>query len=227
MFIDITSQISTVDGKFMNCSHYLQKGWLGVINISQRQMPVFHLSHMARFEMMTLSLSAWLRHIKQNKKTTSLQFIAKAKCSCVNDFGITLSENHLKCAMGSNSSIFFDLQRGGEEEGLGHISYHGICDPCIRTIQCTVTEWLKYSDFCVCVCVFVVYLCSCRCVLMLKPFQTQLSATNDESTCPSKIEVATSQPLQSMLKRPETRLTWMRWSSDAVSALLRPQVEKS
>lgn len=71
-------------------------------------MSVFHLSHMARFE--TMTLSAWLRHIKQNKKTTSLQFIAKAKCSWVNDFGITLSENHFKCAMGSNSSISFDLQ---------------------------------------------------------------------------------------------------------------------
>lgn len=79
-----------------------------------------------------MTLSAWLRHIKQNKKTTSLQFIAKAKCSRVNDFGITLSENHFKCAMGSNSSISFDLQCGGEEEGLENISYHGIVIPALE-----------------------------------------------------------------------------------------------
>lgn len=79
-----------------------------------------------------MTLAAWLRHIKQNKKTTSLQFIAKAKCSWVNDFSITLSENHFKCAMGSNSSVSFDLQCRGEEEGLGNISYHGIVIPALE-----------------------------------------------------------------------------------------------
>lgn len=76
--------------------------------------------------------SAWLRHIKQNKKTTSLQFIAKAKCNRVNDFGITLSENHFKCGIESNSSISFDLQCGGEEEGLENILYHGIVIPALE-----------------------------------------------------------------------------------------------
>lgn len=79
-----------------------------------------------------MTLSVWLRHIKQNKKPTSLQFIAKAKYSLVNDFGITLSENHFKCAMGSNSSVSFDLQCGGEEEGLGNISYYGIVIPALE-----------------------------------------------------------------------------------------------
>lgn len=99
-----------------------------------------------------MTLSAWLRHIKQNKETTSLQFIAKAKCSRANDFGITLSENHFKCAMGSNSSISFDLQCGGEEGGLGNISYHGIVIPALElynahAMSTSIIEWSKWPIF--------------------------------------------------------------------------------
>lgn len=94
-----------------------------------------------------MTLSAWLRHIKQNKETTLLQFIAKAKCSRANDFGITLSENHFKCAMGSNSSISFDLQCGGEEGGLGNISYHGIVIPALELYNAHVmsTSIIEHS----------------------------------------------------------------------------------
>lgn len=69
---------------------------------------------------------------KIRKNPTCLQFIAKAECSRVNDFGITLSEKHFKCAMGSNSSISFDLHCRGEEEGLANISYHGIVIPALE-----------------------------------------------------------------------------------------------
>lgn len=63
------------------------------------------------------------------------------ECSQVNYFGITLSENHFKCAMGSTA---FELQCRGEEEGLGNISKSRNCDPSFRTIQCACNVNIYY-----------------------------------------------------------------------------------
>lgn len=136
----------------MQAKRKLSVTWLSIIHLSKRHLSVFHWSCMAK---KVKWLSAWLRHIKQNKETTSLQFIAKAKCSWANDFGITLSENHFKCAMGSNSSISFDLQCWGEEGGLGNISHHGIVILALElynahAMSTSIIEGSKWPNFFFC-----------------------------------------------------------------------------
>lgn len=120
-----------------------------VFNLSQRHVSVFHLSCLAKIQM---TLSTCFGHIKQNRKTQSLHFIAEAKCRRVNDFGITLWENHFECGTGSNSSISFDLRCGGEEDGLGNISYHGIVIPASRrynahAMSTSIIEWFHWPNF--------------------------------------------------------------------------------
>lgn len=135
-----------------------------------------------------MTLSAWLRHIKQNKETTLLQFIAKAKCSRANDFGITLSENHFKCAMGSNSSISFDLQCGGEEGGLGNISYHGIVIPALELYNAHAmsTSIIEHSKWPIFFFLREGYLCSCCCVREFNPFKICFREVHDGAEHPSR-----------------------------------------
>lgn len=135
----------------MQAQYKVSVTWLRSINSSQRRVSIFHLNHVAKFKWW-LSLHGSGTSNKTRK--LYLHFIAKVKCSRVNDFGITLSENHFKCAMGGNSSIAFDLQCGGEEEVLGNISYLWIVIQALElynahAMSTSIIGCFKWPNFCV------------------------------------------------------------------------------